>query len=63
VLVGALFHVYLPRVTQFEARQNLEFSAVELFLLIVFVVAVAGHWTRTFKGGPKFPTLRTPPRH
>ena len=45
VLAGALFYVYLPRVTQLEARQNLEFSALVLFLLVVFAVYGAGRWS------------------
>lgn len=45
VLAGALFYVYLPRVTQLEARQNMEFSALVLFLLIVFSIYGAGRWS------------------
>jgi uncharacterized membrane protein YphA (DoxX/SURF4 family) len=45
VLAGALFYVYLPRVAQLEARQNLEFSALVLFLLVVFSICGAGRWS------------------
>jgi putative oxidoreductase len=45
VLVGAIFHVYLPHVAQIEARQNFEFSALVLFLLLIFSVCGAGRWS------------------
>jgi uncharacterized membrane protein YphA (DoxX/SURF4 family) len=45
VLLGALFYVYLPHVAQFEPRQNLEFSALVLFLLAVFSIYGAGRFS------------------
>ena len=45
VLLGALFYVYLPHITQLEPRQNLEFSALVLFLLVLFSIYGAGRWS------------------
>ena len=44
-LAGALFWVYLPNLVQLEARQNLEFSALVLFLLVVFSICGGGRWS------------------
>jgi putative oxidoreductase len=48
VLLGAIFYVYLPRMMQVEpveARQNLEFSALVLFLLMLISIYGAGRWS------------------
>ena len=42
LLIGAVFYLYLPRFSSLELRQNLEFSALVLFLLALFSVAGAG---------------------
>ena len=38
ILVGALFWVYLPKVLAVEPRQNLEFSALVLFLMVLIFI-------------------------
>src|SRR4051812_31487405 len=38
VLIGAMFWVYLPRAMAVEPRQNLEFSALVLFLMILILI-------------------------
>ena len=45
LLVGALFYVYLPRFTTLELRQNLEFSALVLFLLTILTIHGAGRYS------------------
>ena len=45
VLVGAMFWVYLPKVMAVEPRQNLEFSALVLFLMLMILVFGAGRWS------------------
>ena len=45
VLLGAVFYLYLPHLTLLEPRQNLEFSALVLFLLIVFSICGPGRWS------------------
>lgn len=48
ILLGAVFYVYLPKlaaVEPVEARQNLEFSAFVLFLLVLFSVRGAGRFS------------------
>ncbi len=42
VLLGAIFYVYLPRAMMLEPRQNLEFTALVLFLMVLIVVFGAG---------------------
>ncbi len=42
VLLGAIFYIYLPRMVSIEPRQNLEFSALVLFLLVLIFVQGAG---------------------
>ena len=42
LLIGAVFYLYLPRFSSLELRQNLEFSALVLFLLAIFSIAGAG---------------------
>lgn len=45
LLLGAVFYVYLPRLATLELRQNLEFTALVLFLLSVVAVAGAGRFS------------------
>jgi uncharacterized membrane protein YphA (DoxX/SURF4 family) len=42
ILLGAIFYVWLPKVLLVEQRQNLEFSALVLFLLALICVYGAG---------------------
>ena len=42
ILIGAIFYIWLPEVLVFEQRQNLEFSALVLFLLTLIFVYGAG---------------------
>ena len=42
ILLGALFYVWLPKGVFIEQRQNLEFSALVLFLLALIFVYGAG---------------------
>jgi len=42
ILLGAVFYVWLPKVLLVEQRQNLEFSALVLFLLGLIFVYGAG---------------------
>lgn len=37
ILLGAVFYVYLPQMALIDPRQNLEFSALVLFLLLLVV--------------------------
>jgi len=45
VLMGAVFWVYLPKMMLPEPRQNLEFSALVLFLLILIALFGPGRWS------------------
>jgi uncharacterized membrane protein YphA (DoxX/SURF4 family) len=45
ILIGAVFWVYLPKMMLPEPRQNLEFSALVLFLLILIVLFGPGRWS------------------
>ncbi len=45
LLLGALFYVYLPRFTSLELRQNIEFTALVLFLLSIITVVGAGRYS------------------
>lgn len=45
LLLGAVFYLYLPRFATLELRQNLEFTALVLFLLVIFSVAGAGRFS------------------
>ena len=38
ILIGAMFWVYLPKAMAVEPRQNLEFSALVLFLMLLIVI-------------------------
>ena len=42
LLIGAVFYVYLPKFSTLELRQNLEFSALVLFLLTILSIAGSG---------------------
>jgi uncharacterized membrane protein YphA (DoxX/SURF4 family) len=44
-LAGAVFYVFLPKLVNVDARQNLEFSALVLFLLLLFVLRGPGKWS------------------
>lgn|SRR6266850_349919 len=45
VLFAAVFYIYLPKAMFLEPRQNLEFSALVLFLLLVAAAFGAGRWS------------------
>lgn len=45
ILLGAVFYVYLPQMALIEPRQNLEFSALVLFLLVLVVAYGAGRFS------------------
>src|SRR6266542_4975058 len=45
ILAGAVFYIWLPNVLFFEQRQNLEFSALVLFLLALIFVYGAGRFS------------------
>jgi len=45
ILIGAVFYVWLPHALVIEQRQNLEFSALVLFLLALIVVYGAGRFS------------------
>lgn len=45
LLAGAVFYLYLPRFSSLELRQNLEFTALVLFLLALISVAGAGRYS------------------
>src|SRR5688572_24585135 len=42
ILMGAVFYVYMPKMMSLEPRQNFEFSALVLFLLILTAVRGGG---------------------
>jgi putative oxidoreductase len=50
LLLGAIFYIYLPRFTTLEMRQNLEFTALVLFLLAIISVAGAGRYSVDYLG-------------
>jgi uncharacterized membrane protein YphA (DoxX/SURF4 family) len=45
VLLAAVFYLYLPKMMFLEPRQNLEFSALVLFLLLLTAAFGAGRWS------------------
>ena len=45
ILLAAVFYVYLPKMMFLEPRQNLEFSALVLFLLLLTAAFGAGRWS------------------
>lgn len=45
LLIGALFYIYLPSFTTLELRQNMEFTALVLFLLSVIAVHGSGRYS------------------
>jgi putative oxidoreductase len=45
VVLGAIFYLYMPRMMQIEYRQNLEFSMLVLFLLVLMAIFGAGRWS------------------
>lgn len=45
ILLGAVFYVHLPYVATVEPRQNLEYSALVGFLLLLFAVFGAGRFS------------------
>jgi len=45
ILIGAIIYVWLPEMPFFEQRQNLEFSALVLFLLTLIFVYGAGRFS------------------
>jgi|SRR5947209_11140548 len=45
ILIGAMFWVYLPKWAAVEPRQNLEFSALVLFLMVLLLIFGAGRWS------------------
>jgi uncharacterized membrane protein YphA (DoxX/SURF4 family) len=45
VLLGAMFWIYLPKVMAVEPRENLEFSALVLFLMVLILIFGAGRFS------------------
>src|SRR4051812_20733149 len=45
ILFAAVFYIYLPKAMFLEPRQNLEFSALVLFLLLLMAGFGAGRWS------------------
>lgn len=45
VLLAAVFYLYMPKMMFLEPRQSLEFSALVLFLLLLFAGFGAGRWS------------------
>jgi putative oxidoreductase len=45
VLLVAVFYIYVPKMMFLEPRQNLEFSSLVLFLLLLFAAFGAGRWS------------------
>jgi putative oxidoreductase len=45
LLIGALLYIYLPRFSSLEMRQNLEFSALVLFLLVLIAIHGSGRYS------------------
>jgi uncharacterized membrane protein YphA (DoxX/SURF4 family) len=48
ILMGAVFYVHLPRMSSIDTPQNLEFSALVLFLLVLIFVRGAGFFSMDF---------------
>jgi putative oxidoreductase len=55
VLLGAVLYVYLPRMTLIEPRQNLEFSLLVLFLLVLVFLFGAGRFSLDHKLARRHP--------
>jgi len=49
ILLGAVFYVYLPKMTLIEPRQNLEFSLLVLFLLVLLFLFGAGRYSLDYR--------------
>lgn len=45
IMVGAVFYVHMPKLMLVEPRQSFEFSALVLFLLIMFFIFGGGRWS------------------
>ncbi len=45
ILIGAMFWLHLPKMLAVEPRQNLEFSALVLFLMVLILIFGAGRWS------------------
>ena len=45
ILLGAVFYIYLPQMALIEPRQNLEFSALVLFLLVLVAAYGSGRFS------------------
>lgn len=45
ILVGAVFYIHLPKMVSMEPRQNLEFSALVLFLIVLIFLRGAGRYS------------------
>ena len=45
ILLGAIFYVHLPKTMLIQPRENLEFSALVLFLLILVFAYGSGQWS------------------
>ena len=45
ILLGAVFYVHLPQMALIDSRQNLEFSALVLFLLVLVAAYGAGRFS------------------
>ena len=49
ILLGAVVYVYLPKMALIEPRQNLEFSVLVLFLLVLIFLFGAGRFSLDHK--------------
>src|SRR5436309_15778701 len=49
ILLGAIFYVHLPKTMLIQPRENLEFSALVLFLLILIFIYGAGRWSVDYR--------------
>ena len=45
ILIGAVFYLWMPQVLFFEQRQNFEFAALVLFLLVLIFVYGGGRFS------------------
>jgi putative oxidoreductase len=60
LLLGAVLYLYLPRFSTLELRQNLEFSALVLFLLCIFAVHGSGRYSVDWFGIRKEESIGLP---
>lgn len=59
ILLGAVFSLYLPRFTNIEPRQYLEYAGLVAFLLILLGIFGAGRFSLDYMMSRKWRELRT----